>query len=110
MKRVEKIVKILEDKKAENIEILDMRDSEYFVSFVVLATTLAQKHAASLIDELKTKLKADNESFLNIESSDEWTVLDLGDVLIHLLSEEYRELYDLESFLKSLKNKGELKW
>ncbi len=103
MKRVEKIVKILEDKKAENIEILDMRDSEYFVSFVVLATTLAQKHAASLIDELKTKLKADNESFLNIESSDEWTVLDLGDVLIHLLSEEYRELYDLESFLKSLK-------
>lgn len=109
MKRVEKIVKILEDKKAENIEILDMRDSEYFVSFVVLATTLAQKHAASLIDELKTKLKADNESFLNIESSDEWTVLDLGDVLIHLLSEEYRDLYDLESFLKSLKNKGELK-
>lgn len=103
MKRVEKIVKILEDKKAENIEILDMRDSEYFVSFVVLATTLAQKHAASLIDELKTKLKADNESFLNIESSDEWTVLDLGDVLIHLLSEEYREFYDLESFLKSLK-------
>ena len=103
MKRVEKIVKILEDKKAENIEILDMRDSEYFVSFVVLATTLAQKHAASLIDELKTKLKADNESFLNIESSDEWSVLDLGDVLIHLLSEEYREFYDLESFLKSLK-------
>lgn len=105
MKRVEEIVKILEDKKAEDIEILDMRDSEYFVSFVVIATTLAQKHAASLVDELKMRLKAQNESFLNIESSDEWTVLDLGDVLIHLLSEDYRKIYDIESFLKELKKR-----
>ncbi len=103
MQRIEKIVKILEDKKAEDVEVLDMRDSEYFVSFVILATTLAQKHAISLLDELKTRLKAENESFLNVESSDEWSVLDLGDILIHLLSDDYRKIYDIESFLKELK-------
>ena len=39
------------------------------------------------------------EEFLFTEESDDWTVIDLGDILIHLMSEEYREKYKLEEFL-----------
>lgn len=101
--RIATITQILDEKKAEEIEIFDMREGEYFVSFVIIATTLGERHALSLIDELKTKLKARGEEFLNVESSEEWSVIDLGDILIHLLSPQYRGIYKLEELLKDLK-------
>ena len=101
--RFKAIYKILDEKKAEQIEIFDMRDKEYFVDSVIIATTMGEKHALSLIDELKTALKPLNEEFLNVQSSEEWSVIDLGDILIHLLSEEYRAKYKIEELLSELK-------
>lgn len=103
-KRIQAITELLDSKKAEFIEIFDMSEGDYFVSFVVIATTLGEKHALSLIDELKTTLKPLGEEFLNLQSSEEWTVIDLGDILIHLLSEEYRAKYKIEELLQELKN------
>lgn len=83
--RIDLIVKILDEKKAEDIKTIDMSEQEYFVKYVIIAATLGERHALSLIDELKTQLKAKGEEFLNIDSSEEWSVIDLGDILIHLL-------------------------
>lgn len=104
LKRVEAIVAILDDKKAEEIQAFDMSDRDYFVKFVVIATTMAEKHALSLVDELKDKLKPAGEEFLAIESSQEWVVIDLGDILIHLLTAEHRAKYNIEELLNKLKN------
>lgn len=101
--RVEAIRRILDEKKAEFIELFDMRGGDYFVDFVIIATTMSQKHASSLIDELKTALKPLKEDFLNIQSSEEWSVIDLGDIIIHLLSETYRAKYRIEELLSELK-------
>ncbi|EKQ8012646.1 ribosome silencing factor [Campylobacter coli] len=102
--RVDLIVKILDEKKAEDIKTFDMSEQDYFVKYVIIAATLGEKHALSLIDELKTKLKAKGEEFLNnIESSEEWSVIDLGDILIHLLTPEHRGIYNIEELLESLK-------
>ncbi|EAL5902330.1 ribosome silencing factor [Campylobacter lari] len=106
-KRINNIVQILDDKKADLIESFDMHDKDYFVKFVVIATTMGERHALSLIDDLKTNLKSKGEEFLNIESSEEWTVLDLGDILIHLMSETYRTKYNIEEFLKSLNKENQ---
>lgn len=103
--RVDLIVKILDEKKAEDIKTFDMSEQDYFVKYVIIAATLGEKHALSLIDELKTKLKAKGEEFLNIESSEEWSVIDLGDILIHLLTPEHRGIYNIEELLESLKKK-----
>ena len=96
---MQKIAKILDDKKALDVEIFDLSDKDYFVDGVVIATTMGQKHGFALLDELKKQLKPDEE-FLFIDESDDWTVIDLGDILIHLMSEEYRAKYQLEEFLK----------
>lgn len=106
-KRIEEIVKILDEKKAENIEAFDMSERDYFVKYVVIATTMAERHALSLTDELKERLKPLGEQFLGIESSGEWVVLDLGDILIHLLSAEHRAKYNIEELLSKLKNSRE---
>jgi len=98
-KRIENIVKILDDKKAMDIESFDLKDKDYFVDAVVIATTMGQKHGFALLNELKDKLKPLGETFLFVEESDDWTVIDLGDILIHIMSEEYRAKYKIEEFL-----------
>ncbi len=96
--RVEKIIQVLDDKKAENIQLFDMRGKDYFVEDVIIATTLGQKHGLALLDYLKKELKG-SESHFDTEPSDEWSVVDLGDILIHIMTPEYRAKYNIEEFL-----------
>ena len=101
--RAEWIAEILNEKKAEDVQIIDMEGREYIAKFVVIATMLTARHAASLIEELKSVLKPLGEEFLAIESGDEWSVVDLGDIIVHLISEAYRAKYNIEDFLDKLK-------
>ncbi len=103
--RCKKIADLLDEKKAENIEIFDLTDSGYFVDAVVVATSIASKHALMLVDEMKKTLKKDGETILNVDDSDDWTIVDMGDILVHLMSEEYRKRYDLEEFLREFEAK-----
>ncbi|WP_072679762.1 ribosome silencing factor [Arcobacter sp. LA11] len=103
--RLEKIEQILNEKKAENIEVIDLTSKDYIVDYVVIATTLNPKHAFALLNYLKTDLKPLGEEFLRIDDDDEWTIIDLGDVFIHLISEKYREKYSIEEFLSELENR-----
>lgn len=102
-KRIERIVKILDDKKAGEIEAIDMSGREYIAKYVIIATTLHSRHAFSLNDELARQLKPAGEKFLGSEISDDWCVIDLGDIIIHLMSQTYRAKYDIEKFLAELK-------
>ena len=103
--RCQKIADLLDEKKAEDIEIFDLTDSGYFVDAVVVATSIASKHALMLVDEMKKNLKKDGEEILNVDDSDDWTIVDMGDVLVHLMSAEYRKRYNLEEFLKEFEAK-----
>ncbi len=98
--RTNLIVSELDDKKAADIQVFDMKDSDYFVDYVVVATSMGERHSLALLDYLKTLLKSKGEQFLNIEATGDWVVMDLGDILIHLLSPEFRAKYNLEEFLQ----------
>ena len=100
--RTNKIISIIDKNKGENIEVFNLVDSDYFVDEVIIATGLNERHNEALLTFLKEGLKPDEE-FLNVEISDGWIVIDLGDILIHIMIEEYRKLYNLEDFLKELK-------
>lgn len=100
--RLENIRKILDDKKAENIEIIDLTSKDYIVDYVVIATTLNPKHGFALLNYLRTDLKPEGEEFLRVDEDDDWTIIDLGDMFIHLMSEKYRTKYSLEEFLSEL--------
>ena len=105
MERVARIKALLDEKKALDIMDYDLKESDYFVDYVVVATTMADKHANALLDYLKKNLKPLGEEFLGVDESDDWTVIDLGDILIHLMSEEYRAKYQMDEFLKEIKNR-----
>ncbi|MEF3192487.1 MAG: ribosome silencing factor [Campylobacterales bacterium] len=103
--RIQRIIKLLDEKKAENIESFNLSDSGYFVDAVVIATTLASKHALALTDHLRVGLKESGETIYHTDDADEWTILDLGDIIVHLMSEEHRKKYNLEEFLTSFAQK-----
>jgi ribosome-associated protein len=105
MDRIAKIKELLEEKKALDVIDYDLKENDYFVDYVIVATTMADKHAQALLDHLKKTLKPMGETFLGVDSSDDWTVIDLGDILIHLMSEEYRAKYQMDRFLEEIKQK-----
>ncbi len=100
--RVENIVKLLDDKKAEEIEVFNLEDADYIAKRVVIANSLNGKHTLALAEHLKKELKAQGDSILASDMSDEWVVADLGDILIHIMIPEYRQRYSLEQFLSEL--------
>lgn len=102
--RLDKITELLDSKKAENIALFDLRESPYITSFVVIATSLADKHSFALLDTLKTELKAQGETFYSTdEDSGDWIIADLGDIMIHIFTENHRKKFNLEEFLSGFK-------
>ena len=102
--RLESIINLLDSKKAENIALFDLRETPYITSFVVIATSLADKHSFALLDTLKTELKANGETFYSTdEDSGDWIIADLGDIMIHIFTENHRKKFNLEEFLSNFK-------
>jgi ribosome-associated protein len=99
--RIEAITKVLDTNKAEAIEVFNVQERDYFVDSVIIASSLGQKHTLALLDHLKKELKP-QEYFNNVDETGDWVVIDLGDILIHIMTPEYRIKYDMESFLASL--------
>lgn len=99
--RIEKISAILDQNKAEAIEVFDLKEGDYFADYVVIASSLGERHTLALLDHLKKGLKPD-EKFLYVDESGDWVAIDLGDILIHILTPQYRIKYDLESFLNEI--------
>ncbi|ANV97964.1 ribosome silencing factor [Helicobacter enhydrae] len=101
--RVQRITQILDDKKAENIEVISLEGKEYITDVVVIATALVGKHSFALLDTLKTQLKPLGETFYGTEEeSEDWIIADLGEIMIHIFTEEHRKKFNLEEFLNSL--------
>lgn len=101
--RIEKITQSLDKNKAEAIEVFDLRHKNYFVDYAVVASSLGSKHTFALLNHLKDDLKP-QEKFIHVDESSDWIVIDLGDILIHIMTPEYRTKYDLETFLANLAN------
>ena len=104
--RLENITGVLDRNKAEAIELFDLRDRDYFVDYVVIASSLGERHTQALLDHLKKGIKPE-ETFVHVDESDQWIVVDLGDILIHIMTPEYRSRYDMEAFLTELGKREE---
>ena len=99
--RIKVIIDVLDKNKAEKIEVFDLKDKDYIVDYAIIASSLGSRHTLALLDHLKKDIKP-AEKFNNIDESGDWVVIDLGDILIHIMTPEYREKYDMETFLSEL--------
>lgn len=99
----------LEDMKGQNIVCMDVREYSSFADIMIVATGTSSRHVQSLAEEVVKQVKETGLILPRSEGEDqgEWVLLDLGDVIVHVMQGETRKLYDLES-LWSMGNVREL--
>ena len=98
-KRIQRIIEVLDSKKAEDIENFDLTGKGYIVNNVIIATALNSKHTTALVAILKEELEENGEVILRTQEDSDWSVIDLGDIMIHIMIQSQREIYNLEDFL-----------
>ena len=97
------IVDAVESKKAENIVLLDLRPDAIIADFFVICTGNSDRQIKALADGVREAIK---DKYSRLPTSVEgqatsgWVLMDYGDVLVHIFSEDQREFYDLEGFWK----------
>ena len=94
-----KIINSLEDIKAVNPVAIDVTKISSLTDFMVIASGTSNRHIAAMSEHILEGLKETNISGIKIEGQggDDWILVDAGDVVIHLMSADAREFYDLES-------------
>jgi ribosome-associated protein len=92
------IVTALEDKKGENILLMDISEISSFADFFILCNGTSDRMLISLADGLMDMVKKEFHLHPRLEgkAAGGWMVLDIGDIVIHLFSPEQREYYNLE--------------
>ena len=92
--------RLADNKKAENIALLDLREISSVADYFVIVTGSNEPHLRAIVDEITEKLRIDhNVRPFSTEGAriSPWIVLDFIDVLVHVMNDEFRELYNLEN-------------
>lgn len=91
---------LAENRKAENVVILDVRKVSSVTDYFVIATGTSEPHLRAIYDEITDKLLS--EHGIKPRATDgnarmAWSVLDFFDVIVHIMRADARERYDLEA-------------
>ncbi|MDG1896102.1 MAG: ribosome silencing factor [Fuerstiella sp.] len=90
-----------DEMRAQDVVVLDMTEIASIVDFFVIGTGTSRRQMHAIADEVNRKMKGDGgNDRLGIEgyrTEANWILMDFGDVVLHVFTEEGRELYDLEN-------------
>jgi ribosome-associated protein len=88
----------LDDMKAVDVRVIDVRKKTNVTDVMVIATGSSARHVKSLANSVVVKAKENGEKPIGIEGEDtgEWVLVDLVDVVVHVLQAEIRDFYQLE--------------
>ena len=88
-----------DNKKAENIVILDVRKLSSVTDYFVIASGTSEPHLRAIVDEITDRLREEHGArprAVDGTVHGAWVVLDYFDVIVHVMRQDVRERYDLE--------------
>ena len=94
----ELVVSALEDLKGIDVRQIDVRGKTSITDVLVIATGTSERHLRSLADRVVERVKEEGVRPLGVEGErgSDWVLVDLGDVVMHVMSREKRDFYNLE--------------
>ena len=92
------VISALEDIKAFDIVSLDVRKITSIADFMVIASASSSRQAKALANNVQEKLKQSKIDVVGIEGESEgdWVLVDLGDIIVHIMTPTTRAYYNLE--------------
>lgn len=99
MEKLKRIIESsLDDDKADNIVSIDLAGKSSLADYMLVASGTSHRHLKTLASHIADKLRAIGFAFVGIdgEDSEDWMVVDAGDVIVHLMKPEARLAYNLE--------------
>lgn len=92
------VIDALEDIKAEDIQILDVTAMTDVTDLMIIATGKSTRQVKALANEVVMQAKAAEIQPFGVEGEDigEWALVDLGDVIVHIMTPQTRATYNLE--------------
>lgn len=92
------IIKALEELKGLDIVTINVKNLTTVTDAMVICTGTSNRHVKSLADNVVQKIKAKKIKVLGVEGEKdaEWILIDLGDVIVHVMQQRARDFYGLE--------------
>jgi len=93
------ITNALEEKKALEVKVINVKGKTSLADFFVVCHATSVAHSKALAKELQHSCRDEGFKVLGVDNADDnsWTVLDYGDVIVHLFLEDARRFYDIDS-------------
>ncbi len=89
--------KTLSDKKAADIVVIDIIERASFADYIVIATGNSDRQVQALVDEVEDAFAKNDQFVKSIEGKQSgWTLMDFGDVIVNVFTNELREKYGIE--------------
>ena len=95
---IDLVVEALEDVKGVDIRIVDVRGKTAITDIMVIASGTSDRHVKALADNVVIKAKEAGVQPLGVEGQDsrDWVLVDLNDVVVHVMLPQVRDFYNLE--------------
>jgi len=92
------VVEALEESKALDIQVLDVSDVASFTDFIIVATGTSNTHLSAVASNISREISRKGLKVIGEEGkgTNEWVLVDFGDVVVNVMRSEVRELYQLE--------------
>ncbi len=95
---IEMATKSLDDMKGIDLVVIDIIGKSSIADAMIVVTGTSQRHVSALAESVRIDSKKADHAPLGVEGagSSDWVLVDLGDVIVHVMTEEKREFYSLE--------------